>query len=181
MISFSPYQEVMKQVMRKVDYNLRPDEQRIISQGTQKKQKIVKNSTRYHRKKSSTLHLEHHEFTQRSLALTPTNGRPLFRHIGLLAGAGSSWPLYPPGRQQVVAPNGLTRGENIGRKELRVNVPWCSILQFVSTYIRVRVHRRPRWLVTLSSCLLKSISRVQFSPSAHTNRDFFLGTKIDQR
>ena len=32
----------------------------------------------------------------------------------------------------------------------------------------------PRWLGRLSWCLPKSISRVQFSPSAHTRRDFFL-------
>ena len=32
--------------------------------------------------------------------------------------------------------------------------------------------RRPRWLGRLSSCLLKSISRVQLSPSAHTRRNF---------
>ena len=38
--------------------------------------------------------------------------------------------------------------------------------------------RRPRWLGRLSSCLLKSISRVQFSPSAHTHRDFFLQKKM---
>ena len=37
--------------------------------------------------------------------------------------------------------------------------------------------RRLRWLGRLSSCLLKSISRVQFSPSAHTRRDFFLHKK----
>ena len=37
--------------------------------------------------------------------------------------------------------------------------------------------RRPRWLGRLSSCLLKSISQVQFSPSAHTRRDFFLHKK----
>ena len=41
----------------------------------------------------------------------------------------------------------------------------------------IRVHRRPQWLGRLSSCLLKSISRVQFSPSAHTRRDFFLQKK----
>ena len=41
-------------------------------------------------------------------------------------------------------------------------------------------YRRPRWLGRLSSCLLKSISRVQLSPSAHTRRDFFL-KKNDQR
>ena len=40
--------------------------------------------------------------------------------------------------------------------------------------------RRPRWLGRLSSCLLKSISRVQFSPSAYTRRDFSC-IKIDQR
>ena len=34
--------------------------------------------------------------------------------------------------------------------------------------------RRPRWLGRLSSCLLKSIPRVQFSPSAHTRRDLSL-------
>ena len=33
----------------------------------------------------------------------------------------------------------------------------------------------------LSSCLLKSISRVQFSPSAHTCRDFFSDEKNDKR
>ena len=38
--------------------------------------------------------------------------------------------------------------------------------------------RRPRWLGRLSSCLLKSISRVQFSPSAHTRRDFSLHKKM---
>ena len=32
----------------------------------------------------------------------------------------------------------------------------------------------PRWLGRLSSCLLKSISSVQFSPSAHTRRNFSL-------
>ena len=32
----------------------------------------------------------------------------------------------------------------------------------------------PRWLGRISSCLLTLISRVQFSPSAHTRRDFFL-------
>ena len=31
----------------------------------------------------------------------------------------------------------------------------------------------------LSSCLLKSISRVQFSPSAHTRREFFSHNKND--
>ena len=31
-----------------------------------------------------------------------------------------------------------------------------------------------RWLGRLSSCLLKSISRAHFSPSAHTRGDFFL-------
>ena len=38
--------------------------------------------------------------------------------------------------------------------------------------------RRPRWLGRLSSCLLKSISRVQFSPSEHTRRDFSLHKKM---
>ena len=37
---------------------------------------------------------------------------------------------------------------------------------------------RPRWLGRLSSCLLKSTSRVQFSPSAHTRMDFFLRQKL---
>ena len=35
-------------------------------------------------------------------------------------------------------------------------------------------YRRPRWLGRLSSCLLRSISRLQFSPSAHTRREFSL-------
>ena len=39
----------------------------------------------------------------------------------------------------------------------------------------------PRVLGRLSSCRLKSISRVQFSPSAHNRRDFFLHEKNDQR
>ena len=34
--------------------------------------------------------------------------------------------------------------------------------------------RRPRWPGRVSSCLLKSISWVQFSPSAHTRRDFWV-------
>ena len=34
--------------------------------------------------------------------------------------------------------------------------------------------RRPRWIARLSSWLLKSISRVQFSPSSQTRSDFFL-------
>ena len=38
----------------------------------------------------------------------------------------------------------------------------------------VHISRRPRWLGRLSSCLLKSILWVQFSPSARTGRDFFL-------
>ena len=66
----------------------------------------------YYPKKSCTFPPEQHEFTQRSLApLTPINGRPFFRHIGLVAEVRSSYPPYPPGRLQVVAPNGLTRRE----------------------------------------------------------------------
>ena len=37
--------------------------------------------------------------------------------------------------------------------------------------VYVGARRRPRWLGRLSLCLLKSISRVQFSPSTHTRRD----------
>ena len=40
------------------------------------------------------------------------------------------------------------------------------------------IDRRPRWLGMLSSCLLKSISRVQFSPSAHICRYFFVHEKM---
>ena len=60
-------------------------------------------------------------------------------------------------------------------------------LQYSSTYIAVcftilcilrnvvlQMYRRPRWLCRLSSCLLISNSGVQFSPSAHTRRDFLM-------
>ena len=43
-------------------------------------------------------------------------GRPFLCLIGLLAEAGSSYPPYPPGRLQVVAPNGLTQ---LGRASCR--------------------------------------------------------------
>ena len=49
---------------------------------------------------------------------------------------------------------------------------------FKITKIILIISRRPRWLSRLSSCLLKSIERVQFSPSAHTRRDFFLHKKM---
>ena len=42
----------------------------------------------------------------------------------------------------------------------------------------MQVSRRRRWLGRLSSCLLKSIQWVQFSPSAHTREDFFLHLKL---
>ena len=42
----------------------------------------------------------------------------------------------------------------------------------------IYISRRPRWLGRLFSCLLKSISRVQFSPSAHIRRDFFFHKKM---
>ena len=48
-----------------------------------------------------------------------------------------------------------------------------SILSFYNRYAR-----RPRWLGKLSSCLLKSNSWVQFSPGAHTRKDFFLHIKM---
>ena len=51
-------------------------------------------------------------------------------------------------------------------------------LQYVCTYIRSTLPASP-WLGRLSSCLLKSILRVQFSPSAHTRSNFFLHNKND--
>ena len=50
---------------------------------------------------------------------------------------------------------------------------WHTTHKLFSPHMRAGVPR-PRWLGRLSSCLLKSISRVQFSPSAHTRRDFFM-------
>ena len=47
-----------------------------------------------------------------------------------------------------------------------------------STTVTTAVVVRPRWLGRVSSCLLKSISRIQFSPSAHARRDFFLCKKL---
>ena len=56
---------------------------------------------------------------------------------------------------------------------------WGTLITILITSIFiVRVGRRPRWLGRLSSCLLKSISWIQFSPSAHTRRDFFLHKKL---
>ena len=52
---------------------------------------------------------------------------------------------------------------------LQIYHAWCTF-----EYIRSHISRRPLWLGRLSSCLAKSISRVQFSSSAHTRRDFFL-------
>ena len=49
---------------------------------------------------------------------------------------------------------------------------WCTF-----EYKRCHKSRRPRWLGRLSSCLARSISRVQLSPGAHTRRDFFLHKK----
>ena len=43
-----------------------------------------------------------------------------------------------------------------------------------TTCYSILSNQRPRRLGRLSSCLLKSISWVQFSPSAHTRRDAFL-------
>ena len=48
----------------------------------------------------------------------------------------------------------------------------------VELSINLYISRRPRWLGRLSSCPLKSISRVHVSPSAHTGRDFFLHKKL---
>ena len=52
---------------------------------------------------------------------------------------------------------------------LQIYHAWCTF-----EYIRSHISRRPLWLGRLSSCLAKSISRVQFSSSAPTRRDFFL-------
>ena len=70
------------------------------------------------------------------------------------------------------------------RSKDRKNVGWKDVnravlYQVIFCCINVRqvciaALRRPRWLGRLSSCLLKSILRVQFSPGAHTGRDFFL-------
>ena len=45
-------------------------------------------------------------------------------------------------------------------------------ISFRSNNLELIPIRRPRWLGRISSCLLKSISSVQFSPSAYTRRDF---------
>ena len=50
---------------------------------------------------------------------------------------------------------------------------WCTF-----EYKRCHKSRRPRWLGRLSSCLARSISRVQLSSSAHTRRELFLHEKI---
>ena len=52
-------------------------------------------------------------------------------------------------------------------------------LVYVETHTRhfVSTDRRPRRLGGLSSCLLKSISRVRFSPSAHNRWDVFMHKK----
>ena len=94
-------------------------------------------------KKSFTFHLEQHEFTHSSLVLlTPTNGRPPFCHIGLLAEAGSSYLPYPPGRLQVVTPNGLTRGEKhrvertTSEYAVVLSLAVCQYRQYLSSQIR---------------------------------------------
>ena len=60
-----------------------------------------------------------------------------------------------------------------GHKQL-MNYP----KQFISTFFSFCwCSRRPGWLGRLFSCPLKSISRVQFSPSTHIRRDLFLHKK----
>ena len=67
-------------------------------------------------------------------------------------------------------------------KKNRYQVSYCTTLHVVyyCTWGKKNefIARSPRWLGRLSSCLLKSISRVQFSPSAITSRDFFLHKKM---
>ena len=74
-----------------------------------------------------------------------------------------NWRHVPGGRDD-------TFDHGLSRRSLTVKPP-------TSWYI----YRRPRWLGRSSSCLLKSISRVQFSPNAHTCGDFFLHKKVDKR
>ena len=61
-------------------------------------------------------------------------------------------------------------GGNISDKNGPTYIPKYEVYIYIS--------RRPRWLGRLFSCLLKSISRVQFSPSAHIRRDFFFHKKM---
>ena len=72
----------------------------------------------------------------------------------------------------------------------RVRIPWVALFGYVpsfgvgmfgilATVAHVTIYcrpqsRRPRWLGRLSSCLLKSISRVQLSPSAIYKYGLFL-------
>ena len=140
-ISIAPYREIVKQCGRLMTICCQ------MSVPFQKAHTKPENiQKQYYPKKSCTFPPEQHEFTQRSLApLTPINGRPFFRHIGLVAEVRSSYPPYPPGRLQVVAPNGLTRREK-HRAERTTSectvVLNLAVCQYVQSTIQPLVIRR---------------------------------------